>query len=394
MRHVSFLVLPLLLLPTLALAEGEDPAGIARDVMACESLGFGTCGALSAAMPQRDAVAAALAGMLKTATPAEQAKIALALSLLDAKTQVDALNTAAEVLATDPAAADLRSAQARLGDVRAAPALVAMLQTDDVRRQILAAGGLGILHHKPAVTALVERLRSGQTRVQAAAASALGQIGSPEAEPELLNLAAAPKTLGVVRAAALNALALLHSRKAVPLATMLVDATPRDVARAALRVLTAVPTPWAEDAALNGLDTPGARAEAAGALVALKMTSAGVRVLETAVRDDIEPDERIALQAAIVALKPSSAAPILVKRLNKLPLNMAPDEALRILRLLPQLGDRSVVPDLVPLLRLDNKFVVNHVVFALENLTGLRHGADEKPWLEYVAKGADGKTTK
>ena len=57
---------------------------------------------------------------------------------------------------------------------------------------------------------------------------------------------------------------------------------------------------------------------------------------------------------------------------------------MRILRLLPALGDKTIVADLVPLLRLDSKFLVNHVVFALENLTGMRFGSDEKPWREYV----------
>ncbi len=363
-------------------APSADAQDLAKEVLQCDTLAFGACPALSSALASRDGVAAALAAALKGATPQQAGKIALALSLLDARSEVDALDAAGATLVDDPSAVDLRAAQARLGDARAAPALLKLLASPDQRAQILAAGALGLLKHQGAVQALRQLLSAGTPRVQAAAAHALGMIGTAEAEPDLLALAGAPRTLAMVRSKALDALAALHSQAAVGLATMLVDATPNEVARAALHVLAAVPAPWADNAALAGLDTPGARAEAAQALVALKMTSAGLHVVAAAVRDDIEPDERIALQTAIVALKPSGAAAILVKRLQKLPLASEPDEAVRILRLLPALGDKTVVPELVPLLRLDSKFLVNHVVFALENLTGMHYGSDEKPWRE------------
>ncbi len=388
MRVLTVFLMAVLAVPAVAQAPVHVPAAdvpqIAKDVLECESLSFGACAALSTALASRDDVAKALAAQFKGATPREAGKIALALSLLDARTEVDALEAAAVNMPADPSAADVRAAQARLGDARAAPALAAMLASADVRSQILAAGALGLLRYKAAVPALRKLLNVGPPRVQAATAHALGMIGSAEAEADLLAVAAAPRTLAMVRAQALDALAALHSETAVALATMLVDATPREVARAALRVLAAAPVQWADNAALAGLETPGARAEAAQALVALKMTTAGLRVLETAVRDDIEPDERIALHLAITALKPPGAAPTLLKRLQKLPLASEPDEAVRILRLLPTLGDKTIVPDLVPLLRLDSKFLVNHVVFALENLTGLHYGSDEKPWREYV----------
>ncbi len=370
--------------PAPAPAPAADAPEIAKDLLLCDSLAFGTCPALSAALASRDDVAKALAAQLKGATPRDAGKIALALSLLDARTEVDALDAAGASLSDDPSTADIRSAQARLGDARAAPALLKMLGGTDQRAQILAAGALGLLRFQAAVAPLRQLLSAGAPRVQAATAHALGMIGNADAEPELLALAAAPRTLSMVRAPALDALAALRAQSAVPLATMLVDATPREVARAALRVLAAVPTPWADNAALAGLDTPGARAEAAQALVALKMSSAGLRVLATAVRDDIEPDERIALQAAVVALKPSGASVVLLKRLQALPLSGEPDEAVRILRMLPSLGDKTIVPELVPLLRLDSKSLVNHVVFALENLTGMHYGSDEKPWREYA----------
>ena len=381
-RALIVFLVTLLALPVSA--EVADAPQIAKSVLQCEGLAFGTCPALSTALASRDAVAKALAAHFKGATPQESGKIALALSLLDARTELDAMDAAAAALPEDPSTVDVRAAQARMGDARAAPALVAALKQPDPRGQILAIGALGLLKYQAAVPALRQLLAATSPRVQAAAAHALGMMGSSDAEPELLELAAGPRTLAMVRAQALDALASLRSQNAVPLATMLVDATPREVARAALRILAAVPTPWADNAALAGLDTPGARAEAAQALVALKMTTGGLRVLETAVRDDVEPDERIALQAAVAALKPSGAAAVLLRRLQKLPLANEPDEAVRILRLLPALGDKSVVPELVPLLRLDSKFLVNHVVFALENLTGMRYGSDEKPWREYV----------
>ncbi len=388
-RFATALFLTALISPDAAFAsEAAAPSGeatqIADDLVKCETLEFGNCPGLSTALASRDGVAKALAAMFKGATPQAAGRIALALSLLDARTEVDALDAAAASLPEDPSTVDVRAAQARLGDARAAPALLAALGGKDQRGQILAAGALGLLRHRAAVQPLLRLLTTGTPRAQAAAAQALGMLGSAEAEPALLALAAAPKTLALVRAPALDALALLHAKAAVGLATMLVDATPPEVARAALRVLAAVPTPWADTATLSGLDTPGARSEAARALVALNMTAAGVRVLEMAVSDDIEPEERMALHAALAALKPSGAAPALMKRLVKLPLASEPDEAMRILRLLPELGDQTIVADLVPLLRLDSKLLVNYVVFALEHLTGMHYGSDEKPWREYA----------
>lgn len=377
-------------------AEAPAPTGdaqqIAKDILACQGLAFGSCPALSQAMASRDAVAHELAGQLKGATPQRAGLIALSLSLLDARTQVDALDAAAVALPDDPSTVDVRAAQARLGDVRAAPALLQQLNSTNPRSQILAAGGLGILRHGPAVAPMRKLLLTAAPRVQVAIAVALGMIGDASAEPELLALAGGPRTMAMVRAPALSALAALKSQAAVPLATMLVDAAPREVAKAALRVIAAAAAPWSDGAALVGLDQPGLRAEASEAIVALKMTSAGVHVLEAAVRDDIEPDERIALHKALGELKPSGAAVTLVRRLQKLPLKDEPDEAVRILRLLPTLADKSVVPDLVPLLRLDSKSLVNYVVFALEKLTGQRFGADEKPWREYA--GLDAKPAK
>ena len=376
-----------------ARADGEDPAALVRDITACQEVSFGSCGALSAAMSNRDAVAKALVAAMKGAPAPTQGRLAAALGLLDARTEVDALEAAAVALADDPSAVDVRVAQARLGDKRAAPALEAALSSTNQRQQLLASGALALLHHAPAAPKLITLLRDPAMRIQAAAAFALGMIGDKSAEEPLLNVAGSAQSAPMARAAALNALAQLRSSKAVPLATLLVDATPRDVARAALRVLAASPEPWAEDAALAALETPSARAEAAEAIVAMKLQSAGVRVLDTAMRDDVEPDERIALHAAVLALRPTGAATRLVQRLQSLPLNTAPDEAVRILRLLPQLKDRTVVADLVPLLRQDNKYIVNHVVFALENLTDKRYGSDEKPWLEYIRQ-ADGTKPK
>ena len=377
----------LLLLTNFALpahAETLDAPQLAKDILACDNLGYGSCPALGTAMPIRDAVAKVAAGMLPPASAAEKAKIALLLSLLDARTEVDALEAAGVQLGSDPAAADVRAAQARLGDVRAAPALLALLASGEVRAQLLATGGLGLLRHKPATAPLVALLGKGAPRLQAAAAGALGQIGNVEAEPALFALAAGPRTLSLVRTQALEALAALHSATGVILATMLIDATPTDVARAALHILAAVPTEWTDAAVMAALDTPGARGEAAKALVAMKLTSAGLRVLDTAVLDDLAADERTALHAAVVAFHPTGAAAALVRRFGKLPLATAPDEAFRILRLLPQLADKTVVPDLVPFLRLDSKDLVNHVVRALESLTGEHYGSDEKPWREYA----------
>ena len=122
-----FLVLLVIALarPVLAEPGAAAPSGeatkLAQELLQCEGLAFGSCPSLSAALASRDAVSKALAASFKGATPQQAGKIALALSLLDARTELDALDAAAAALPDDPSTVDIRAAQARLGDPRAAP---------------------------------------------------------------------------------------------------------------------------------------------------------------------------------------------------------------------------------------------------------------------------------
>ena len=63
-------------------------------------------------------------------------------------------------------------------------------------------------------------------------------------------------------------------------------------------------------------------------------------------------------------------------------------EKLRIVRAIPEFGDRTVVPDLIALLRGDDPALVNQAVFALESLTGRNLGGDVQAWLAYEAGAA------
>lgn len=389
-RHRFALALPLILSLALSLVAAVAPqaghaAGPAQpadptvDVLACEAIDFAACPALLKVAAARKPALATLATALRDpgATSAQRVKAAQALAVLDARDHLDAFESAAAALATDPVLIDVRAAQARLGDARAAAPLRVLLASGDLRAKVLAAGSLGLLRDKAAVSTLTALLSDDLApRLQAAAAHALGLIGDATATDALLAMAGRPKLYPPARAQALAALMALDAAGAVVLAAQLVDHPSRDVGRAALQVLAAAPTQWTEPAVLFALDTPGLRGEAAKVLTSMRLKAAGPLVLATAVRDDVTATERLWLLAALAELKPQGAGAVLVKRLKVAP----PAEQVQILRALPDLGDRTVVPDLVPLLRSPDTTVVSNVVYALENLTGKNIGADEKAW--------------
>jgi HEAT repeat protein len=386
----------------LALLPRSAHADLASEVLDCKSIDFQTCPALLKAAASRTDPSKALAAVLgDAAQPAERrARAALALSLLDAKEQLPAFVAAAASLAGKPERVDILTAQARLGDTRAAEPLLDILQHDATARgKTLAAGALGLLRHKPAVPLLIGLLKAeDQPRLQAEAAHALGLIADSTAVPELLAMAARPRLYVPARMQAMDALAALRAASAVPLATQLVDAPARDVGRAALHLLAAVPTPWTEPVVLFALDTPGLRGEAARVVVAMNLKSAGDKLIAAAVRDDLEPHERVYVLHALGKIQPAGAGPALLKRLA-----VAPDpEKVQILHALPKVGDRTVVPELIALLHEagpsanQQEALANHVIFALENLTGKNLGPDEQAWRAYAGLDTPdaGATTK
>ena len=386
-KHLTRLLAVLALLAGLGTAAPlrADPVA---EILECPSVDFTACPALLAAQAKKAEPIKALADVLRDAkaSPVHKVRASQALSLLDARDEKDAVAAAAEALRGDPLQVDLLVSSARLGDARAVRPLLETMQHKDPRACILAAGALALLKAREAVPALVQALKADdQPRLQAAAAYALGLIGDIGAEPDLLDLAAKPRIYVPTRVQALDALASLKSKRAVVLATLLIDSASRDIGRAALRLLTAVPTPWAEPAVVFALDTPGLRGEAGRAAQAMGLQHLGQKLIATVVRDDLDADERQWLLNALAKMKPQGAAPALAHRLKAAP---SADEKLRIVRAIPEFGDRTVVPDLIALLRGDDTALVNQAVFALESLTGRNLGGDVQAWLAYEAGAA------
>lgn len=357
------------------------------DVLACTKIDFASCPALLAIQAKKAEHARLLADVLRdpTAVPVRKVRAAQALSLIDARDEKDAVAAAAESLRGDALQIDVLLSAARLGDARAVRPLLETLQQRDPRARILAAGALALLKSRDAVPALVQALQADdQPRLQAAAAYALGLIGDVGAEADLLELAAKPRIYVPTRVQALDALAALQSKRAVVLATMLIDSASRDIGRAALRLLAAAPTPWVEPAVVFALETPGLRGEAGRTAQAMGLVHLGQKLIATVVRDDLDLEERQWLLTALAKMKPHGAAPALAHRLKA---THDGEEKLRILRALPEFGDRTVVPVLVAQLRGDDRALVNQAVFALESLTGRNLGGDVQAWQAYEAGG-------
>lgn len=355
------------------------------DILECAPVDFASCPALLAAQAQKETPIKALAEVLRDAkaTPVQKVRASQALSLLDARGEKDAVAAAAEALRGDALQIDVLVSSARLGDHRAVRPLLEVLQHKDPRARILAAGALALLKSRESVPALVQALKADdQPRLQASASYALGLIGDIGAEADLLELAAKPRMYVPTRVQALDALASLHSKRAIVLATLLIDSASRDIGRAALRVLAAVPTPWTEPAVVFALDTPGLRGEAGRTAQAMGLAHLGQKLIATVVRDDLEIEERQWLLQALAKLKPQGVGPALMHRFKAAP---SAEEKLRLLRAIPEFGDRTVVPDLIDVLRDSDRALVNQAVFALESLTGRNLGGDVQAWQAYEA---------
>lgn len=370
------------------LSAGIASADPVADVLACKSVTLQDCPALQQAAASRKDVLPQLAQRLQDAqtAAAERLQLATALAVLDSRDHNDALEAAAQLLKGQPEQLGVRHAQARLGDMRAAADLRAALQSNDLRQRLLAAGALGMLRDKDARPLLLKALASGQPqRLQAEAARALGGLADPAAEEALLDLVGRPGVYPPARAAALRSLAKQGSRRATAWAVLLADHPLSDTGRAALEVLRAQWQPWARPAVKAALEQPGRRGEAARLASEQKLTELGPRLLELIREGSLEPSERFYVLDALAQLKPQGAPQVLVARLAL----AQKDERLELLKCLPRLGDRTVVPELVPLLGDADNQVVSHAVYALENLTGQRLGPDVKAWRKY--SGLEGK---
>lgn len=381
-RLLTSIALLALLVPTLGTAAPLASDG-ALAILACERIDRANCPALSAALEQKVATAAALVAWLAKATAADargMSRAAVALATLGDQSQASVLHTAAAKLPDgSETRVELLAAAARLGDKSAATGLLAQLAKGSPRTRVVAAGALGLLRAKQAVPTLIAALNdASQLRLQASAAQALGLIGDDRALEPLIALAGRPKVFTPARIQALDALATFRARAAVPLATQLIDHAEREVGRAALRLLTAVPTRYVEPAIAFALKTPLLRGEAARAAVAMEANTLGPLILDAAVDPGLTADERTWVLHALGTYPPTDTAARLMDRFEL----AEAEERKVLLKALPEVGDRSVVPRLVRALERTEGEVANYVVYALENLTEQRFGADLKAWRE------------
>ncbi len=359
-------------------------ADLADEVAACEPLEFSTCVALQQAAASRKAEVAALAARLAAAdtSAAVTAKLALALALLDARDHSEALQTAALRLAGKPEVADVRAAQARLGDARATPVLLELAKPgNSPHAQLLAIGSLGILRAAQAVPVLLQLVQDDHLpQVQAEAARALGAIGDKSTEAVLLTIAGQPGAVVPVRAACLRALARQASAAGAALAALLADHPSPMLAGAAMDAMGAAWQPWMTPAVLAAAAMPGLRADAAQLAARHAIAEAAPLLLSAVQTGGAQPDELPALLECLGHLKPMGAAAILAARLPA----AGKAEKILLLRTLPKLGDRTVVPELVPLLQDSDNQIVSNTVYALENLTGRNLGPDVLAWRKYA----------
>ncbi|MFZ4578872.1 MAG: HEAT repeat domain-containing protein [Myxococcota bacterium] len=377
-RHPPVTLRNLLLLAVAVVLPATARADFAARLAECPQLELATCPALvQAAAAKVEAVRDLVAVLERPSAPTvDRARAAVALGLLDAREQADLLYETAESLQGDPLRADVLLALARLGDRRAVRPLLDVLGGLNPTARKVAAQGLAMLQSPLAVPSLVRALRDGDPEVAAAAARALGRHGSQAGEPELIALAARPSAPVGVRVAAMDALAAQGALRAAGLATWLVAAPERDLGRAALRLLAAVPVKWAEPAVQFALRKTGLRGEAALAAAALGMKGAAAGLVAAAVATDLQDDEQVGVLQALVAGKPVGAAPALAKRLPSAPST----QQARILRALADLGDPTVVREVVPFTESADPTLANDAVFALENLTGRKLGRDARAW--------------
>ena len=358
-------------------------------ILDCDKVDRADCPALTAALEQQSAAAATLVAWLDKAEAKDAVRMsraAVAIATLGDKTQAPSLHKAAAKLAEgDESKVDLLAAAARLGDKGASAGLLVLLAKGSPRTRVVATGALGLLGAREAVPTLIAALTDErQLRLQATAAQALGLIGDGRAIEPLIALAARPKVYTPARIQALDALAAFRARAAVPLATQLIDHAERDVGRAALRLLTAVPTRYVEPAIAFALKTPLLRGEAARAAVAMEANTLGPLILEAAVDPGLTAEERTWVLHALGVYPPTNTAKRLMDRFE-----VADDEERKVLlKALPEVKDRTVVPRLVKALERADGEVANYIIYALENLTEQRFGADLKAWREVAGVAA------
>jgi HEAT repeat protein/cyclophilin family peptidyl-prolyl cis-trans isomerase len=206
----------------------------------------------------------------------------------------------------------------RLGDARAAPALVALLNTPGRYTAAFAARGLGVMKATAGAGPLrqIVEQRTADPAVQMQALRALTAIGDSASTPMLTKFVADVEADAALRLEALNALAASASRDSVDLMLDLVsDASPA-IRGAAMRTLGRL-DPETLLVTLSGLPADRdwtVRAAQATALGALP-NQQGVPPLMPMLKD---PEQRVltTVLAALVAAKAPRVEQILIERLG------------------------------------------------------------------------------
>jgi len=205
----------------------------------------------------------------------------------------------------------------RLGDARAAPALIGLLNTPGRYTAAFAARGLGVMK-APAASAPLRQIveqRRAHPAVQIQALRALTAIGDRAAVPALTTIVADPGLEQALRIEALNAMATSAGADTIDLMLDLVSDSSPAIRAGAIRILGRL-DPETLLVTLSGLDPDrdwSVRAAQATALGALP-GGQGVQPLMLMLG---ERDQRVlpALMAALVAAKAPGVEKILVERL-------------------------------------------------------------------------------
>ena len=360
------------------------------EVLTCGSLERGKCPPLDAARADtKTTIAASSLTWLQAHPNAEEAdvsKLAQVIGELGASAQCADLVKRAGATAT-VGHVDLLMAAARLRCNAAVVPLKALLSADGKQRElVLAAGALGVLGVSGSGAVLLPHLQSKWPRMQAAAAQALGVVGDSSAVAPLMRLAGSPTVYTPARLHALDSLARLKAVDALGLAVTMVQTTPRKVGSAALDVIAASPVSWTRPVIALGLKTEGLRVAACRAAIASPHAELADIAKDQALLDTMPAPERIAILRAVGELRPIGAAPSLLIRLEKGDQN----ELIALMKALPKLGDRTVVPKLVRYLPHAEPEVAKFVVYALENVTGEKLGLDVQAWQRFAGIDPDG----
>jgi HEAT repeat protein len=381
-------------------AGAVEPTVISK-ILGCERPAPSTCPALASAA--RDDLAGTISALVARlqAVDADSAdagrtarRAAVALSSLGAREHAAAIRQRGLALQDPAARVEVLAAAARLGDDAAAAPLVAAVSDIklDSASRTLAAGGLGVLRAPSAIKPLLSVIEAADTgrRLLLTAVLAVGRTAAAAGTPAatrrqvgatLVELAARGTVYTPARATALEALAELADQRARPLAAALVEHPSRSVGLGALAILGALPATWTGEALERALRIPGRRAAAIDAAAEMpkgaERDSFSARVAELCRTGDLLPEEFAGVARGVAALKPMNGGVGLLRLLDD-----APDDETRVavLRALAKLGDKTVLPSLLPLLEAPSRLVVDNTVYALERLSGRHLGDDTSAW--------------